>query len=142
MRLLVCGNRDWSDVVTIDAWLKAIFFATARKGDQEFVVIHGAASGADIIAGEIAKRRDGLTELAFPADWNPGGVFDPDAGKKRNQAMLDEGRPTRVLAFGQLMRPSRRRAGAFEKTGTCDMIERANDAGLIVTIVPRPGIMP
>lgn len=61
------------------------------------VVIHGAASGADSIAGWLAEER-GLQVLPFPvtdADWDAHGKA---AGGRRNQQMLDEGRPD--FAFG------------------------------------------
>jgi hypothetical protein len=56
MRLLVCGNRDWTCVKTIDAWMRAVFFAAARAGHDEFVLIEGEAEGAYMHAAGEAMR--------------------------------------------------------------------------------------
>lgn len=135
MRLLVCGNRDWACLDTIAAWLRPF----RKRGPV--TVIHGTAKGADFLAGEVAKAM-GYSIEEYPADWYPDGVYDEDAGKKRNQRMLDEGRAARVLAFGELERPDKRRPGRTCSTGTSDMVRRANRAGLLVTVVPRPGVLP
>lgn len=108
MRLLVCGGRDFSDTASaykvLDAMHRALGIDT---------LIEGNARGADRIAGYWA-RRNGVTNLKFPADWQTHGRV---AGAIRNQQMLDEGKPTHVLAF-----PGGR--------GTADMVRRARDAGV------------
>lgn len=48
MRLLVCGDRNWSDNFPIIREIAAI-------ADQLTCVIEGAARGADTIAGEVAR---------------------------------------------------------------------------------------
>lgn len=57
-------------------------------------IIHGAAPGADTLAGATAQDLDFLVE-AFPADWERHGR---DAGPIRNRAMLDT-KPDLVIAF-------------------------------------------
>ena len=59
------------------------------------VIIHGAARGADSLAGEWAMSR-GVTVMAFPADWDAHGR---SAGHIRNAQMIAEGKPTVVVAF-------------------------------------------
>ncbi len=59
------------------------------------IIIHGAANGADTIAGMAAKEL-GLEVMEFPAEWSKHGKR---AGPIRNQQMLDEGRPNGVIAF-------------------------------------------
>ncbi len=135
MRLLVCGNRDWPCIDTIAAWLRPF----RKRGPV--TVIHGAAKGADLLAGQVAKAM-GYAVEEYPADWYPQRHWDEDAGTKRNQRMLEEGKPTRVLAFGELERPDKRRPGRLCSTGANDMVKRANRAGLLVTVVPRPGVLP
>lgn len=149
MRLLVCGNRDWACVTTIDAWMRAIFFAAARAGHDEFVLIEGEADGADIIAASIFDR---VIKAMF--EITPGGRFNvaverfpvhPDewrtlgkrAGRVRNQRMFDEGKPTRCLAFGRLTKPN-----SDDDSGTGNMVKICNRGGVVVTVVPRPGVMP
>jgi hypothetical protein len=87
-RLLVCGSRDWGDLDTIAEVLAAYI------GRPHMVVIHGAARGADSLAGEVAEDY-GWDVRAFPADWERHGKR---AGILRNLMMLDE-RPDRVIAF-------------------------------------------
>jgi hypothetical protein len=82
-----------------------------------YVIVHGAAVGADQMAGSWARSR-GVAEAAFPADWGRDGRA---AGPIRNQRMLDEGRPDLVVAF-----PGGR--------GTADMVRRARAAGVAVVL--------
>jgi hypothetical protein len=89
MKVLVCGSRDWTDFDAIANRLTAI------PGEHEQVaVLHGAAWGADRIAGR-AARMLGFQVRAFHADWATHGRR---AGILRNLQMLDE-RPDLVLAF-------------------------------------------
>ena len=127
MRLLVCGNRDWACVETIENWLAPF----SRKYGARVVLIHGGAPGVDSIA-EVVGQHFGWEIRAFPADWRAHGRA---AGPIRNREMIETGRPGRALAFGQLCRGSKR-------TGTGDMVAALNEAGVIVTVIPRPGIMP
>lgn len=114
MRLLVCGGRDFADAGRAYKVLDAMHRALGID-----VVIEGNARGADRIAGFWA-RKNRVTNLKFPADWNAHGKA---AGPIRNQRMLDEGKPSHVLAF-----PGGR--------GTADMVRRARDAGVqVVTAI-------
>jgi hypothetical protein len=127
MRLLVCGNRDWSCPKTIETWLLPF----VRKHGANVVLIHGAAQGADSIAEAIGQRL-GWTIDPYPADWNANGKA---AGSIRNVKMYDEGRPDRCLAFGQILRGAK-------LTGTGDMVNICLIHGTLVTIVPQAGVMP
>ena len=84
------------------------------------VIIHGAAKGADELARRWAAR-NGIPELPFKADWYPNGFgrLDRSAGPRRNQRMIDEGKPDRVIGF----------SGG---RGTADMLARARAAGIEV----------
>lgn len=81
-------------------------------------VIHGAASGADRLAGEVATEM-GIPVEEFPARWND---YGRAAGVIRNQMMLTHGKPDLVLAF-----PGGR--------GTADMVARARKANVPVRVV-------
>ena len=56
--------------------------------------VHGAALGADSLAGEWARAR-GIKETPVPADWNR---YGRAAGMWRNMQMLDM-KPDVVIAF-------------------------------------------
>lgn len=117
MRVLVCGSRTWSDEAIVHAILDGLF-ANAAKDD--FALIEGGAKGADAVAADWAKmhRRD-IEHLDFPADWATHGRA---AGPKRNQRMIDEGRPDLVAAFTD--KP------LADSKGTADMVRRARAAGI------------
>jgi predicted Rossmann-fold nucleotide-binding protein len=90
MRVLVCGGRDFADQVAMHRVLD--------KMHAEFgftVVIHGAARGADKMAGAWAKAR-GIPVEPYPANWNKHGNA---AGPVRNALMLAQGKPDLVVAF-------------------------------------------
>jgi hypothetical protein len=109
-RLLVCGGRDYADRGHVFATLDRV---TAKRPIG--LVIHGAARGADTLAGAWATERK-VEAWAFPANWQKHGKA---AGHLRNQAMLTHGKPNGVVAF----------PGG---SGTADMVARANSAGITV----------
>ena len=113
-RILVCGDRKWTDEWAIrrELW---------RRMESEPTIIHGAARGADSIAGEIAGRL-GLAVLAFPAQWEK---YGKAAGPIRNKQMLDEGKPNLVLAFHKNLAASK---------GTADMVRQARKRGIPVEV--------
>ena len=114
-RILVCGGREYSEVLTLarvlDEW-------HAENGITQ--IIEGGAPGADRLAFRWARHR-GIETRTFPADWRTHGRA---AGPIRNQQMLDEGRPDVVIAFP---------GGA----GTASMISLAKRAGVPVTVIER-----
>ena len=113
MRLLVCGDRNWTNKDLIKLWIQEL---------KPHIIIHGAAKGADKLAGEIANEL-GITVSEFPADWNK---FGKSAGPIRNLQMLSEGKPDRVLAFHNHINNSK---------GTKHMLGAAERAGLICTLI-------
>jgi hypothetical protein len=111
MRVLVCGDRNWTDEAAI---ARVLFNLPA-----DTVLIHGAARGADSIAGRVGERL-GFEVLKFPADWEK---FGRAAGPIRNQQMLDEGKPDLVIAFHPNLAASK---------GTKDMVKKARKHGIKV----------
>ena len=87
MKILVCGDRNWSDYEKIKHRLS--LFLT-----HEVTVIHGAARGADTLAGK-AARELGFEVVVVPAQWKKWGRA---AGPIRNREMLGM-EPDLVLAF-------------------------------------------
>ena len=108
-RYLVCGGRDFTDMNAISR----VFDELEIWPDDE--ICHGAARGADTLAGIVASGR-GVKVTRFPADWSHHGKA---AGAIRNQQMLDEFKPDIVLAF----------PGG---NGTADMCRRAKASGVLV----------
>jgi hypothetical protein len=105
-RILVCGGRNYFNQAQVNAIL-----------DQHnpTTIIHGAARGADTLAGNYA-RANNLQEIACPADWAKYGL---KAGFLRNAQMLNDHKPDLVIAF-----PGGR--------GTADMVRRARRAKVVV----------
>lgn len=130
LRLLVTGGRNYADTDSINMLLSAIHESRGPIA----CIIHGGATGADTLAKEWAIARN-IKEEPYPADWDdithPDALvrvrrdskrYDAKAGFRRNQRMIDEGKPTLVAAF----------PGG---NGTADMVRRARKAGLhIITL--------
>lgn len=112
MRVLVCGDRNWRDRERIARALTKLPAGTE--------IIHGACRGADILAGEEARKL-GLVVREFPANWNMG----PSAGPIRNRKMLDES-PDFVIAFHPNIKTSK---------GTADTVREATRRGIKVLII-------
>jgi len=116
MRVLVCGSREWQDYPAIYDALSEV----KPEDDAYATVIHGAARGADTLAGEAAGFLCWPVE-AYPADWDKHGKA---AGPIRNKQMLDTGIDL-VLAFTVAWPPT---------PGTAHMIKIAAEAGVPVRI--------
>lgn len=121
MKVLVCGSREWKNRDAIWRELKKLPGGT--------IIVHGAARGADRMAGEIGRLL-GFEVRPYPADWDKDGR--KSAGPIRNSRMLKTEHPDRdgvyidrVLAF----------AVDFSKKaapGTNDMMSKARSAGIPV----------
>lgn len=111
-RVLVCGGRNFTDA---DFLFRTLDDLRTKFGFTH--LIHGQGQGADQLAYMWAVSRLGeVAVTGFPADWIR---FNKSAGPKRNQQMLDEGKPDFVIAF-----PGGK--------GTADMVRRAKRAGVPV----------
>lgn len=111
-RILVCGSRNWDNPHPIREAIR--FCVDSIEG--KLVVIHGAAPGADRIAGAAAKAK-GVDVWEFPADWEKDGKA---AGPKRNAAMIAL-KPHVVLCFSMTHPVS---------PGSADTCRRATEAGI------------
>lgn len=109
-RVLICGGRHFDDGDAIYAALNDF------ERDRDIaLIIQGGASGADAWAKKYAEGGK-IRCLEFRANWKKHGKA---AGPIRNERMIEQGRPTVVIAF-----PGGR--------GTADMVERARSAGIEV----------
>lgn len=124
MKVLVTGDREWSDIKAVLDVLEQLPPGT--------ILVHGACRGADVTCAAVAEAL-GFTVRAYPADWDR---FHKGAGPIRNQQMLDcEHRPEEPIdlcfAFHNNINNSR---------GTKDMMRRAEKAGVptrLITSYPR-----
>lgn len=114
LKILVCGDRNWSDYNLIRDTLKGF------NGD--ITIIEGEANGADKMAAE-AARELGYKVESYLADWGKKGRA---AGPIRNKQMLDEGKPTFLLAFHDNLKGSK---------GTKHMIKIALKADIKVYLL-------
>lgn len=76
MKILVCGSRHWQNRLAI--------LRELRRFPTGTIVVHGAAPGADSMAGAIAREL-GFEVRPYPADWKRDPV---GAGLQRNRNML------------------------------------------------------
>ena len=113
LRIVVTGGRDFLREDVVFAALDALH---ATRGIARLA--HGAATGADTLAGRWARSR-GVEVETYPvtdAEWR---TIGKRAGNDRNGRMLATERPDLVVAF-----PGGR--------GTADCVKRARKAGIPV----------
>lgn len=106
LRLLVCGNRDWTDRDIIRETFEDIQRKHCLDGDQ-ITLIHGgngrrrsngkAWRGADLIASDVATEL-GWHVIEVPAQWY---LHPSAAGPIRNRRMVHEFGATHGVAFGR-----------------------------------------
>lgn len=121
MRVLVTGSREIPDKSRVWRELDRAFagrFSGMHPISEQFVVIHGAAVGADTFAGEWARQRATgfptvVVEEAHPANW---GRYGNLAGPIRNGEMVRSGVD---LVLGFLWHRSR-------NVGTRNCLEQAH----------------
>lgn len=96
VRILITGSRTWLDAQQVE---DAIRDYLQTHPAERYVVIHGAAVGADTMAGQASRR---LREAGWPilieehpAQWRR---FGKRAGFLRNAEMIDAGADV-LLAF-------------------------------------------
>lgn len=113
MRILVCGDRNWTN--------KQAILRELKDFPKDTTVIHGAARGADTIGGIVAKEL-GFKIEAFPANWRK---YGKRAGPIRNRQML-EAKPDLVLAFHPDLNKSK---------GTKHMVQISQEAGIKTKVI-------
>ena len=116
-RVLFCGGREWNDPIPV----RSILAALENKG---VTLIHGAARGADRLAGALAKEYRIPVE-EFPADWRGHGKA---AGPIRNKLMLEQ-KPLFVYAFKDGF------DFTYQRGGTENMVRIAKEAGVPTYVV-------
>lgn len=119
VRVLLFGDRYWSDPVPIEVVVQALL---TRWNYRQLLVIEGKAPGADTLAGSIAKAHD-IHVAEVGALW--GGRRKRGAGPARNGVMaaLD---PHLGVGF---------HTDIAHSTGTADMAEKLRRGGTPCVII-------
>jgi hypothetical protein len=123
-RVLVCGDREWTNGRLIREKLEAILIAEGIE-----VLIEGEARGADKLSAYAALSL-GIPEgriMRFPADWTK---YKKAAGPIRNRKQLKEGAPDLGLAFHNDLANS---------IGTKDMVRLLLKAGIETHVYTERG---
>lgn len=115
MRILVTGDRKYTDGRLVEFVLVQLERELGLAPD-EMTLIHGAASGADMIAANRATLMCWRVER-YPAEWKR---YGRAAGPIRNKAMLDSGVDI-CIAFHDDIHNSK---------GTRDMLTRCLQNGI------------
>ena len=113
MRVLVCGGEDYADEARVRAVLDDLHAESPIS-----CVIQGGAPGAGWLGKHWASLRGVAVQTYIPRRHLDGCA----AGAKRNQAMIDYGKPDVVVAF-----PGDR--------DTADVVQRARAAGIRVVAI-------
>lgn len=114
MKVLVCGDRNWTDVEKIRQRLKLLPAGS--------IIVEGEARGADSIARNVAIELD-LEVRKYPADWKK---YGRAAGPIRNRSQFNNEEPELVIAF---------HSDIVNSKGTLDMVTYAKSKGCEVEIV-------
>lgn len=125
--LLVTGARSWPETET---HVIAEALQRAARGRLVVGLLHGGATGADTIAGNLGLQA-GVQVVSIPADWSMGA----SGGPARNQQLVDLALQTqRSLGWDiqGVAFPSR------ESVGTWDAKKKMEAAGIPVDTVWQP----
>jgi len=109
MRVLVCGDRDWTDEALVEEVLVVVGAS---------LVIEGGQRGADTCARNVAQTVTGQRSRRIDADWRK---FGKPAGPIRNLRMINEEHPDIGLGFHDNINASR---------GTKDMLNKLGRASI------------
>jgi hypothetical protein len=130
IRILITGSRYLEDSMVVSRAIAVAMEELSSSDDKDIVIVHGAAPGADTLAGDFVSqaknfmRGHGVTvreerHPVSPEDWEKIGK---KAGPLRNQKMVDLGADI-CLAFP-----------AKNSRGTLDCMMRARKAGIPVKV--------
>lgn len=87
--ILVCGGRYYSNYRLVLRLLKRL---------SPRLIIHGAATGADTLAGQAAEAM-GIPCEAYPADWSKGRKAGPIRNSQMLARLVSLPKPRLILAF-------------------------------------------
>jgi hypothetical protein len=131
-RVLITGSRTWTDWPLIRVELRNLVM---QAQGQEIVVVHGAARGADTIAGAIARRM-GLTVEEHPVTHEVWARVGRRAGHVRNAHMVALGADLCLAFLCPCVQEKCNRTEAHPTHGAEQCVKLARDAGIPVREVP------
>ncbi|SRR5258706_6413476 len=115
MKVIVCGDRNWTNQGLIDRVLEGIALEFPN-----LVIVEGCARGADTMAESWANWYEVPIEH-HPAEWK---VYGNSAGSRRNKEMLAAGAEL-VVAFHRDIDKSK---------GTRNMVQQARAAQIPIRL--------
>lgn len=113
MKILICGDRNWTDREKI--------LGRVIPLPADTTIINGGCRGADSLSSSVAREL-GLQVVIMCAEW---GKHGKAAGPIRNRQMLDE-KPDLVIAFHSNLEKSK---------GTADTVREAKRRGIPVEVI-------
>lgn len=122
MKVLVCGDRHWTNEGVITKFLDRL----DRLIPDVLEIIDGHARGADQMAHSWGDKNR-ITVHCFPAKWQ---IYGAAAGPIRNSEMLKKAKPDLVVGFHNNIE---------ESQGTKDMLTKALKAGVRVRLITEKG---
>jgi hypothetical protein len=129
VRIGVTGPRTWTDRVAIELLFFSLYEDAIDAGEP-VTLIEGEAQGFDLMAKSVAEML-GWTIEPYPVPtWYPDGKFDPSAGHKRNQRMVDTGADYWIAGIMQCKKPEHYNQSAHITHGTQDCIIRVRRKGI------------
>jgi hypothetical protein len=125
MRVIICGDRN-----ATERWERVVAEYVKALDKNKDVVIEGGADGIDAMASRSTEMQ-WVTCITVRANWE---AYGKQAGPMRNQRMLDDFNPDKVIAFHGMLQKSK---------GTLDMLRRGLKAGkeCHVCINPEDGFI-
>ena len=111
-KVIIAGTRDFADYALLCSYADEVL-----TGKKDVEIVSGSARGADALGEQYARER-GFALKVFPAEWKKWGRA---AGPVRNAQMADYA--DALIAFWD-----------GKSAGTRDMIRKAEDRGLIVSV--------
>ena len=112
-KIAIVGSRDYQHLDRVRTFVESL--------PPDTVIVSGGARGVDREA-EVTAKRCGLKVIVFYPNWKPNGVYDNQAGMKRNALIINEA--DQVVAFWD-----------GKSTGTLNSIKRAKRANKPVQII-------
>jgi hypothetical protein len=123
MRVLITGDREWTDALKIRRVLECL-----KHIHPDAIVVEGEARGADSIAKLLAEEL-GFKVEGHRAEWTK---YRKAAGPIRNQFMIDESRRRAEVDGHHLEHAVAFHADLANSKGTLDMVRRLERAGINV----------
>lgn len=124
-RVLICGDREWTDGGLIEEALVHL--------QRVALVVEGGARGADWLGG-VAAEKHGIAHATFNANWD---YYHRAAGPIRNGWMLKFGLPKLSGADNRIILAFHNEI-ALSK-GTANLIHFAKKADIIVRLTTADG---